>query len=86
MSRIRDGVADFPSYSLRERVADGLVEGPLRGAAARAFDDVAMEPVVRFGRPSREVVIETETFGFPRMCSSLRLKSVLECIRIRSPS
>jgi hemolysin III len=25
MSRIRDGVADFPNYSLRERVADGCI-------------------------------------------------------------
>jgi hypothetical protein len=33
------------------------------GRAARAFDDVVMEPVVRFGRPGREVAIETDVFA-----------------------
>jgi universal stress protein family protein len=33
------------------------------GAAARKFDGVAMEPVVRFGRPRREVPIEAEVFA-----------------------
>lgn len=33
------------------------------GAAAREFDGVVMEPVVRFGRAGREVPIELETFA-----------------------
>ena len=32
------------------------------GGATRAFDDVAMETVVRFGRPRREVALEAEAY------------------------
>ena len=33
------------------------------GAAARVFDDVKMETVVRFGKPSHEVPIEAEVYA-----------------------
>jgi hypothetical protein len=33
------------------------------GAAARVFGDVAIECVVRFGRPRREARVETETYA-----------------------
>lgn len=33
------------------------------GAAARMFDDVVMEPLVRFGRPHREAALEVEAFA-----------------------
>ena len=32
------------------------------GSAARVFDDVAVETVVRFGRPRREVALEAEAY------------------------
>jgi hypothetical protein len=33
------------------------------GSAARVFDDVKMETVVRFGKPRREVPIEAEVYA-----------------------
>lgn len=50
-----------PVELVMERIEAAAVDA--LGAAARAFDGVVMEPVVRFGRPSREVVIETESFA-----------------------
>jgi hypothetical protein len=44
-----------------ERVAEAAASA-LR-TAARAFDDVVVEPVVRFGRPQREVGVEAEAFA-----------------------
>jgi hypothetical protein len=50
-----------PAELEMERVEAAAVQA--LGAAARAFDDVVMEPRVRFGRAAREVLVEREAFA-----------------------
>ncbi len=42
------------------RIASGATQA--LGSATRVFDDVAVETVVRFGRPRREVALEAEAY------------------------
>lgn len=55
-----DRIVASPELEM-ERIAATAIDA--LGAAAREFDDVTMEAVVRFGQPAREVAIEAETFA-----------------------
>jgi hypothetical protein len=50
-----------PAALAMERVEAAAVDA--LATAARAFDDVVMEPVVRFGTPRREVALEADALG-----------------------
>lgn len=50
------------------------------GAAARVFDDVAIECVVRFGRPRREARVEREAYA-PDLVASFEGRGALGTMR-----
>ena len=64
-----------------DRIARSLVERFT--AATRAFDDVPVECVVRFGRPAREIRLETEAFAATLVACFERRRDPSVTIRLR---